>query len=94
MDNFDFSRLVAAAIRIQNFWNREGISYCFIGGLAVQYWGEVRMTQDVDATVATGFGNEVAMIEKELRMLCDLKEEPEIVEQLLAMRDKVAKKPK
>jgi hypothetical protein len=34
------------------------------------------------------------LIEKELRMLCDLKEEPEIVGQLLTMRDKVAQKHK
>lgn len=49
---------------MQGIWEEQGIRFCYIGGLAVHRWGEVRMTQDVDATVLTGFGNEPAMIEK------------------------------
>ncbi|MCB9708064.1 MAG: nucleotidyl transferase AbiEii/AbiGii toxin family protein [Myxococcales bacterium] len=32
--------------------------FAFIGGLALQRWGEPRVTQDVDATVFTGFSGE------------------------------------
>ena len=32
--------------------------FCFIGGLAVQRWGEPRETVDVDLTLLTGFGGE------------------------------------
>jgi hypothetical protein len=32
--------------------------FCFIGGIAVQHWGEPRLTRDVDASVLTGFGPE------------------------------------
>lgn len=66
---FDYSHLVAAADRMQQCWQRQGIGFCFIGGLAVQHWGEPRMTQDIDASVSTGFGNESAMVE---RLLVDL----------------------
>ncbi len=69
MSDFDLSQLVAAAVRMQAIWQGEEIAFCFIGGLAVQRWGEGRMTQDIDASVATGFGNENAMIEKLLRQL-------------------------
>ena len=64
MTAFDLSHLVHAAHAIQTVWESEGIQFCFIGGLAVHHWGEVRMTQDVDATVLTGFGNEQAIIER------------------------------
>jgi len=32
--------------------------FCFIGGLAVMRWGEMRMTQDIDLCLLCGFGNE------------------------------------
>jgi hypothetical protein len=32
--------------------NNLGISYAVIGGVAVQYWGEPRLTQDIDLTVS------------------------------------------
>ena len=32
--------------------------FCFIGGIAVQHWGEPRLTRDVDVSVLTGFGPE------------------------------------
>lgn len=32
--------------------------FCFIGGLAVARWGEVRVTNDIDVTLFVGFGNE------------------------------------
>lgn len=69
MMSFDFSFLVDAAIGLQSAWEAQGIRFCFIGGLAVQHWGEVRMTQDIDATVLTGFGNEQLLIEQLLMTL-------------------------
>lgn len=54
---------------MQQCWQRQGIGFCFIGGLAVQHWGEPRMTQDIDASVSTGFGNESEIIEQ---LLADL----------------------
>jgi hypothetical protein len=37
--------------------------FCFIGGLALQRWGEARFTRDVDVTLLTGFGNEKQYID-------------------------------
>ncbi len=64
MVEFDLTELFEAAHQMQANWEREGLQFCFIGGLAVHHWGEIRMTQDVDATVLTGFGNESVVIEK------------------------------
>jgi hypothetical protein len=36
--------LFAAALEIQQFFNAHGWRFCFIGGLAVQRWGEPRLT--------------------------------------------------
>lgn len=36
----------------------QGWQFCFIGGFAVIRWGEPRMTQDVDVSLLTGFGEE------------------------------------
>jgi hypothetical protein len=35
-----------------------GLSYAVIGGIALQVWGESRVTRDVDISLLTGFGNE------------------------------------
>lgn len=40
-----------------------GWKFCFIGGLAVQYWSEPRVTDDVDMTLLTGFGGEESFID-------------------------------
>ncbi|MDA0323617.1 MAG: hypothetical protein O2923_13010 [Verrucomicrobia bacterium] len=36
--------------------------HCIIGGLAVQRWGEPRLTRDVDLTLLTGIGEEEAFV--------------------------------
>jgi len=41
-------RVLAAAEEVQIFCQKHGWSFCFIGGLAVQRWGEPRLTQDAD----------------------------------------------
>jgi hypothetical protein len=50
--------VLAAAGDVQRFCVRQGWRFCFIGGVAVQRWGEPRFTQDVDLTVLTGLGKE------------------------------------
>jgi len=50
--------IFAAALEIQAFCQAHGFHFCFIGGLALQRWGEPRLTQDVDLTVISGFGRE------------------------------------
>lgn len=45
-----------------------GISYCVIGGVAYQRWGEPRQTVDVDATLFVGFGNEKVVIDQVLSL--------------------------
>jgi hypothetical protein len=44
-------RILAAAGEIQAFCQKQGWRFCFIGGVAVQRWGEPRLTQDVDLTL-------------------------------------------
>jgi hypothetical protein len=70
MNEVDLPDLIAAASRLQSSWEAIGFQFCFIGGLAVQHWGEPRLTNDVDATIWTEFGNERPVID---RLLADLK---------------------
>lgn len=55
--------IFAAAYDIQGFCERAGWRFCFIGGLAVQRWGEPRFTQDADLTLLSGFGDEERYID-------------------------------
>jgi hypothetical protein len=50
--------LFKAGLELQNILNDLGMKFCFIGGLAVLRWGELRMTQDIDVTLLCGFGFE------------------------------------
>ena len=43
---------------------KRGWRFCFIGGIALQRWGEPRLTGDVDLTILTGFGDEAGYIEE------------------------------
>jgi hypothetical protein len=52
------NRLLDAAIEIQDYCAEQGWAYYFIGGIAVQHWGEARLTRDADLTVFTGLGGE------------------------------------
>jgi hypothetical protein len=53
----------AAAHDLQQFCMQAGWRFCFIGGVAVQRWGEPRFTQDADLTLLSGFGNEEGYID-------------------------------
>jgi hypothetical protein len=55
--------LYAAAGEIQGVLAGAGWRYCFIDGLAVQRWGEPRLTRDVDLTLLTGFGGEEPFVD-------------------------------
>ena len=52
------NRLLAAAQEIQDFCTKRDFRFCFIGGIAVQRWGESRLTRDAELTVFTGIGDE------------------------------------
>lgn len=61
--------LFAAALELQRFFAARQWRFCFIGGLAVQRWGEPRLTLDVDCTEAL----EVQLIWRELIPLLESK---------------------
>jgi hypothetical protein len=54
--------LFEAARQLQVFCDLQGWRSCIIG-IAVQRWGEPRVTRDVDLTLLTGFGAEDAFID-------------------------------
>ena len=56
--------LFKTAAELQSFCKERGWRFCFIGGIAVQRWGQPRVTLDVDLTLLTGFGNEDRFIEE------------------------------
>jgi hypothetical protein len=56
-----------AADSLQTFLREQQWRFCFIGGLAVQHWGEPRVTRDVDVTLLVGFGNEEAFVKTLLK---------------------------
>jgi len=50
--------IIRAAAELQALCESQRWRFCFIGGLALQRWGEPRETIDVDLTLWTGFGGE------------------------------------
>ena len=57
------NELIRAAAGVQAFCDARRWRFCFIGGLALQRWGEPRETIDVDLTLLTGFGGEAPFVE-------------------------------
>ena len=55
--------LFRVAADVQGFCEEQGWRFCFIGGVAVQMWAELRTTKDVDLTLFTGFGTERGFID-------------------------------
>lgn len=68
-----------------------GLVHGFIGGLALQAWGEARVTRDVDVAVMTGFGNEREVVERILGAIPS--RHPDPVEFALANRVILAQSP-
>jgi hypothetical protein len=48
---------------LQRFLTDQGWPFCFIGGIALQHWGEPRVTGDLDLTVFTGSGSEAPIVD-------------------------------
>ena len=57
------NELIRVAADVQGFCESRRWRFCFIGGLALQRWGEPRETIDVDLTLLTGFGGEDPFIQ-------------------------------
>lgn len=55
--------LLDAAHELLTWLNEAGFKGCLIGGVVVQRWGEPRLTADVDATIAVGYGDEAAFLD-------------------------------
>jgi hypothetical protein len=55
--------LFAAAKEVCDFMKARRWKFCVIGGLAVQRWGEPRLTQDADLTLLTGFAREESYVD-------------------------------
>ena len=56
--------ILAGAWDLQEFCSVQAWQFCFIGGIAVQRWGEPRFTADADLTLLTGFGGEESFIDR------------------------------
>ena len=56
--------LFRLADEVQSFCQDRGWRFCFIGGIALQRWGEPRLTGDIDLTILTGFGGEAGYVEE------------------------------
>lgn len=55
--------LFETARQLQAFCDGQGWRSCFIGGIAVQRWGEPRLTRGIDLALLTGFGGEDPFID-------------------------------
>lgn len=58
----ELALLARAAADLMTYLREQQLAGCLIGGMVVSRWGEPRATQDVDATVATDFGDEPAVL--------------------------------
>lgn len=56
--------LIEEALQFQQFVIENGWDFYFVGGLAVQVWGEPRLTRDIDLHVFTNFEDEEGLISK------------------------------
>ena len=50
--------LIEEAARLQFFLEEHHFRHCFIGGLALQWWGEPRLTRDIAVSLLAGYGGE------------------------------------
>jgi len=50
--------LFLTAAELQRFFLEQQWRFCFIGGIALQRWGEPRLTIDIDVSLLTGLGAE------------------------------------
>ena len=98
------TRLVQVAAELQRFLDSKSWANCIIGGLAVQRWGEPRLTEDVDLTareqdwldikgilIRQGERLDWESIISDLVPLCELKDSPETIIELNRLRKRIAK---
>ena len=79
-------KLIEAAAEILNWAESQKIPDCLIGGMAVQRWGEPRLTRDVGVSLFVGFGNEQRVI---LELLKHFRPRREAMEEF-ALQNRVA----
>jgi hypothetical protein len=65
-----------SAIELQRYLRSCHYEFCFIGGIAVQRWGEPRVTKDLDVTLITTFGQERPVIESLLKRYQSRQDDP------------------
>jgi hypothetical protein len=68
--------LLEAAQQIQELCEEKRWDFCVIGGLAVQRWGEPRLTRDVDLTILAGFGDPQPFVDALLERFQSRLDEP------------------
>lgn len=56
--------VLETAKEVQDYCEKNGWAFCFIGGIALQRWGIPRNTLDVDLTLLTGIGPEEEVTRK------------------------------
>jgi len=78
-------RLVKIAADLLDFCEAQSWRACLIGGLAVQRWGEPRLTRDVDLSLLAGFGQEAVFVAKLIERYEPRTENPEA----FALRNRV-----
>src|SRR5260370_10650184 len=61
--------LLLAAAGLEAALKRNGWRFCFVGGVAVQRWGNPRFTEDIDLTMLGGFGDEENVVDALLNEL-------------------------
>lgn len=59
--------LIKESADLQQLFESEGKDFFFVGGLAVQIWGQPRLTTDIDCTIFTNLINEDDQIRDLLR---------------------------
>jgi hypothetical protein len=60
--------LFQTAAELNLLLSERGWRYCFIGGIALQRWGQPRLTNDIDLTILTGFGQEAHYVDELLKL--------------------------
>jgi len=60
--------LFQTAAELNRLLSERGWRYCFIGGIALQRWGQPRLTNDIDLTILTGFGQEAHYVDELLKL--------------------------
>jgi len=79
--------LFTLALELQDCCLNQGWPFCFIGGLAVQHWGEPRLTHDVEGVITRQGADNLdwGHVFHYLTPLAEVKEQPEIVDRLHAL---------